>query len=347
MYLTFVYERCTDKNPGDKNAEKMYVELNNAYEVLADSSKRQRYDMYGEDGVGSGGQGDEDEFDPFGGMFGGFGRRQRRQEERRVKDVTIPLSVTLETLYNGGVIEAVHKRRVICARWGECEKKCDKCGGTGYIVTTRRLGPGFVQQMRVPCPVCGGTGKIGVKNCKACPKGQFEEEEKQLLIDIERGMTDGQTITFDSQTDEVPDHVPGNVHFEISTQEHETFRREGNNLHYNLEISLSEALVGVDRVVKQLDGRLVEIKTDKVISPTERIEIEGEGMPSVEGGPAGNMIVEFWVKFPESLTDKQKELAIELHGKPPSRKETGGGTNSSGCGTNSSGCEEDAEKVEL
>lgn len=319
-----------DKNPGDKTAEKMYVELNNAYEVLSDGSKRQRYDTFGEDGLKEGAQDDGDNFDPFFDMFGGFGRRRRRSEERKVSDVTVPLSVSLEMLYNGGVIEVVHKRRIICTEWSDCEQKCPKCGGRGIVITTRRLGPGFVQQMQTTCPTCGGTGKLGNPNCKSCPHGQFEENEKMLLIDVEKGMTDGQTVTFDAQTDEVPNHLPGNVHFEITTQEHERFRREENDLHYDLEISLTEALVGVDRVVKQLDGREVPIRTSKVISPKERIEIAGEGMPSVDGGHSGKMVVEFWVNFPEKLTEEQRKLAVQMLGEPRSPQRSSDGTNVSG-----------------
>lgn len=295
----------------------MYVELNNAYEVLADESKRQKYDMFG----------DDEGFDPFGSMFDEFGRRQQRREERRVADVVVPLSVSLEMLYNGAVLEASHKRRVICTSWSDCEKKCTKCGGRGIVITTRRIGPGFVQQMQTTCPSCGGTGKIGNPNCTTCPKGQFEEVEKMLLIDIEKGMRDGSKITFDGQTDEMPDHQPGNVAFEIDTQGHQRFQRQGNDLHYNLDITLTEALVGVDRVVRQLDGREVEIRTSKVISPKERMTITGEGMPSHDGGETGDMVVEFWVEFPAVVSEAQKKAAIELLGKPPTREETGDGTN--------------------
>lgn len=311
-----------DKNPGDKTAEKMYVELNNAYEVLGDNSKRKRYDMYGEDGLQGGGQ--DDDGDDF--FFNPFGRRTR-QRERRVPDVNVPLTISLETLYNGGVMEVSHKKRVICTRWSECESKCSKCSGSGMIITTRRLGPGFVQQMQQTCPQCGGAGKIGKPNCKACPKGQFEQVEKMLLIDIEKGMRNGQTITFDGQTDEKPDHYPGNLHFEIDTQQHGRFHRDENDLHYYLDITLSEALVGVDRIVRQLDGREVSIRTNKVISPREKIVIEGEGMPLYDSSAKGNMIVEFWVQFPEALTEGQKKAAIELLGKPPTKEETGDGTN--------------------
>lgn len=323
-----------DKNPGDKTAEKMYVELNNAYEVLSDQSKRNRYDMYGEEGLKNAGQSDDDEDDGhdfFGGMFGGFGgRRRRRQQERRVHDVVIPLSVDLETLYNGGVIEAQHKRRTICNSWSDCESKCPRCQGRGVIIQTRQIGPGFVQQIQTACPACGGKGKIG-KECNSCPHGQFEEVENQLLIDIERGMTDGNRITFEQQTDEVPDHVSGNVHFEVAAQPHHRFRRIANDLHYSVQISLSEALVGVNRQVMQLDKRMIDIKTDKIISPGEKIVIKGEGMPGHdndhEHGDTGDMIVEFWVKFPENLTEEQKKAVITLHGEVPTLEQTNAGNN--------------------
>lgn len=298
----------------------MYVELNNAYEVLSDSGKRNRYDMYGEDGLrgnaddeGSGFGG----FDPFESMFGGFGQRgRRREEEKRVADLTIPLAVDLELLYNGGRIDVAHKRQVICKSWSDCESRCSQCGGQGIVIQTRRLGPGFVQQIQTACPKCGGTGKIGTPNCKSCPNGQFEKEEEHISIDIERGMADTRKITFEGRTDELPDHFSGNVHFELHTRKHDRFERDGNDLHFEQHISLSEALVGVRREVKQLDGRMVPIVTEKVISPNDSVRIQGEGMPSVEGDEPGDMIVTFWVKFPSHLSAEQKKLAIQLLGKP-------------------------------
>lgn len=303
-----------DKNPGDKAAEKMYVELNNAYEVLSDSDKRERYDRFGEDGLRAGGgngfDGDDDGFDLFGNMFGR--RRERHREERRMADLVIPLAVDLELLYNGGIIEAAHKRRVICSSWSDCEKVCSQCGGSGVVIQTRRLGPGFVQQIQTGCPKCGGLGKIGNPRCTSCPNGQFEEVEKMIMIDIEKGMADNHRITFDGQTDEIPDHQPGNLHFQLVTQEHDRFERAGNDLHYNQVISLREALLGVNRTVSQLDGRTVNIATDAIISPNDQIRIKGEGMPIHDEGGHGDMVVKFWVEFPKELSATQRDLATKL-----------------------------------
>lgn len=307
----------------------MYVELNNAYEVLKDSNKRERYDMYGEDGLRGGGNDDDDDgdgFDPFASMFGGgFGRRRRQREEKRVPDISIPLAVDLELLYNGGSVEIAHKRQILCKSWSDCESVCSHCGGRGFVIQTRRLGPGFVQQIQTTCPKCGGSGKIGVKDCRSCPNGQFEKEENTMTVDVERGMRDGHKVTFEGHTDELPDHYAGNVHFQLHTNAHARFERDGNNLHFKQTISLSEALVGVNRQVKQLDGRMVNITTEKVISPNESMRITGEGMPAPDDGETGDMIVTFWVDFPQKLSADERKLAIKLLGDPASFVKSDGG----------------------
>jgi DnaJ-related protein SCJ1 len=327
-------EHHPDKNKGDKTSERLYVELNTAYEVLSDSSKRQRYDMYGEAGVKDGMQHAESDNDGWGfdleAMFGGGGRRQQ-QEEKRGPSIVVPLSVSLEMLYNGGIIEASHKRRIQCSSWSDCESKCAQCGGSGVVVTTRRIGPGFVQQVRHSCPKCSGTGKISNPNCQSCPSGQFEQVEKPLLIDIERGFKDGHHILFEGQSDEIPDHATGHVNFEVDTLPHAAFERRGNDLHYDLTVTLTEALVGIDRAVRQLDGRIVPIRTTAVTEPQQTIRIAGEGMPVFdESGTAGDMVVHVWVQFPKTISKEQKHAIIKLHGAPPPTEIGNGGGAHSG-----------------
>jgi DnaJ-related protein SCJ1 len=317
-------EHHPDKNPGDKTAEKLYVELNNAHDVLSDKEKRQQYDMYGEEGLknGNGGGSGEDSgwgFDPFESMFGGGGRRRgrRQQEERRSPDLVIPLAVSLETLYNGGIIEMAHKRRVLCTSWSDCETRCGTCQGQGFVITTRRLGPGFVQQMRQACPACGGTGKISKKNCSSCPSGQFEQLERALMVDVERGFVDGYRIAFEGQSDEIPDHSAGNVYFEIDTDVHPVFVRQGHDLHYDLTIKLTEALTGFNRAVRQLDGRIVPILATGVTKPKTEIVLHNEGMPVFDEDKVGSMIVHIWVDFPDSISSQLKADVIKLHGAAP------------------------------
>lgn len=344
-------EHHPDKNKGNKASEKLYVELNNAYEVLSDPTKRQQYDMYGEAGVknqqNGGGDAGSWGFDPFESMFGG-GRRQHSEEEKTSPNMYVPLAVSLETMYVGGVIEAVHNRKTLCSSWSDCESPCPHCGGSGIIVTTRRIGPGFIQQIRQECPHCGGTGKIRKENCTSCPEGQFEEIERPLLIDIEPGYAAGTQIPFEGQADEIPDHAPGALIFELDEIPHPAFVRQGHDLHYDVTITLTEALIGVDRAVRQLDGRIIPIKTSGVTVPNQVLLIPGEGMPNPDNsGDAGNMVVRFWVDFPSSLTDAQRKDVIQLLGAPPQTEIGNGGGVYNSPSTEKGGTEDSDDREEL
>eukprot|EP00188_Purpureofilum_apyrenoidigerum_P005462 Plantae.Rhodophyta-Purpureofilum_apyrenoidigerum.ctg7126.p2 GENE.Plantae.Rhodophyta-Purpureofilum_apyrenoidigerum.ctg7126~~Plantae.Rhodophyta-Purpureofilum_apyrenoidigerum.ctg7126.p2 ORF type:complete len:386 (-),score=70.18 Plantae.Rhodophyta-Purpureofilum_apyrenoidigerum.ctg7126:1917-3074(-) len=306
-----------DKNPGNKEAADMFTKIATAYEVLSDPEKRRIYDMYGEEGLqNGGGNGHHDPFDDFfGSGFGGGGGRRRGRPEKRVgPSIRIPVFASLEQLYSGDVVEASHKKQVICAQWGDCEKICDRCGGQGVIMVTRQLAPGFITQAPSHCPKCGGKGKIVSGECNGCPSGQFEQAEKMLLIDIEKGVPEGNLISFPEEADEMADHYPGNVEFEIRTAPHDRFERRGDDLYHLMNISLVEALVGVRREVKQLDGRQVHINKSSITSPHEVVYLNGEGMPVFEGEGHGKMIVEFWVEFPKEISQDQKELVEKLFG---------------------------------
>jgi len=324
-----------DKNAGDKNAESAYVEITSAYEVLSNKQKRNVYDRYGHEGLknnagsgrGSGGGmdpfGDDEDGGFFDNFFGTGGGRRQRQQEARSPDMVIPLTVSLDAMYNGEVVQASRQRQVICSSWSDCESRCMTCGGTGYTVTTRRIGPGFIQQVRSSCLSCGGSGKI-VTECSTCPHGQFEQAEQVLLIEIVRGAFDGQRVAFEEMADELPGHATGSLVFVVDEVPHETFRRDGDDLHVRLPLTLAEALVGVDRSVTHLDGRAVSIKTAGVTKPLHKQRVAGQGMPRADGDSAGDLVVEFWVDFPEKLTDAQQEAVVAVFGAPPKASELAG-----------------------
>lgn len=314
-----------DKNAGDKAAETAYVEITSAYDVLSNPQKRNVYDRHGLEGLRNNGGGrgggspfgdDSDEGGFFENFFGGGGGRRQRQEARS-PDLVIPLTVSLEAMYNGEVVQASRKRQVICSSWSDCESRCTTCGGSGFTVTTRRIGPGFIQQMRSPCPACGGSGQI-VTECSTCPHGQFEQAEQVLLIEIVRGAYDGQRVAFEEMADELPGHATGSLEFELDAAPHPTFRREGEDLHVRMPLSLAEALVGVDRTVTQLDGRSVAVKLSGVTRPLQTHRVAGEGMPRADSDGAGDMVVTFWVEFPQRLTDAQRKVVVDTFGPPPS-----------------------------
>eukprot|EP00871_Galdieria_phlegrea_P000540 jgi/Galph1/1487/GphlegSOOS_G176.1 len=311
-----------DKNPGDSEAHKAFVEVANAYEVLSDPAKREKYDLYGEEGLkGSFDEGDRfDPFEAFAMNFGGFhfdfggtrSRSGRGNEAQRAADVKVPVFVTLTELYKGSMREVLHQKQVLCSKWNECEHICSSCKGRGYKVTVRQLGPGFIQQIQTTCTECGGRGKITKSPCSSCPQGQFEKVERYLTIDIERGMTDKSTIIFEGEGDEVADLQPGNVIFEIQCMKDNKFERKDDDLWGTLEVTLLEALVGMKRNITHLDGRKVKITTEKVTVPGQILKISKEGMPKHNGNDHGDLFLKVNVQFPEELSESEKAKAKDL-----------------------------------
>lgn len=303
-----------DKQPDMKDR---YLEIQTAYEVLGDADKRKVYDQYGEEGLkgNMGGQGAG--FNPFDMFFGGrqAGGAAGAAQMQKGPDVELDLEVTLQDLYLGRTFEVVQKRQTLCHKCrGTGAKKasdvttCSGCKGTGMKVKVQQLGPGFVQQTQTVCDECGGKGKKVTSTCPHCGGKKVETGEDTLTIIVERGMQDGERITFPSQSDEAPDSTPGDLHFKLVTLPHKRFTRQGDDLHYSLTVTLLEALVGFSKKIKHLDGHLVEIERKEVTKPGQIIIISGEGMP-MHNFPSqtGNLYVEVTVKFPTTVTEEQKE----------------------------------------
>ncbi|KAE8692053.1 DnaJ protein ERDJ3B [Hibiscus syriacus] len=273
-----------DKNPGNEEANKRFAEINNAYEVLSDSEKRGIYDRYGEEGLkqhaASGGRG--------GGM-GVFGGGQAEEEERIVKgnDVIVELDATLEDLYMGGSLKVWREKNILKPAPGK--RRCN-CRNEVYH---KQIGPGMFQQM---------TEQV----CEQCQNVKYEREGYFVTVDIEKGMQDGQEVVFYEDGEPIIDGEPGDLKFLIRTAPHDRFRREGNDLHTTITITLAQALVGFEKTIKHLDDHLVDIGSKGITKPKEVRKFKGEGMPLHFSNKKGDLYVTFEVLFPTSLTDDQK-----------------------------------------
>ncbi len=216
--LKKAYRKAAIKNHPDKGGDpEKFKELAQAYEVLSDPEKRDIYDQYGEDalkeGMG-GGPGGHDPFDIFQSFFGGNpfggGGSSRGRRQRRGEDVIHPLKISLEDLYNGTSKKLSLSRNVICSKCkGKGSKsgasmKCSGCQGSGMKVSIRHLGPSMIQQMQHPCNECKGTGEtINDKDrCPQCKGEKVVQEKKVLEVIVEKGMQNGQRITFPGEADE-------------------------------------------------------------------------------------------------------------------------------------------------
>jgi len=307
-----------DKNPGPEASEK-FKEISMAYEVLSNEDKRRIYDQHGEQGIKEGGGGGfshnpMDIFDMFfgGGMggMGGFGGRSRGP--RRTKNLMHQLSVSLEEMYNGTTRKLALQKNVICA---DCEgvggkegavQRCPNCRGTGMQIRVQQLGPGMMQQIQSMCGECQGQGeRIDPKlRCKKCSGKKVNRERKILEVSVDKGMEDGQKITFGGEGDQEPGLEPGDIIIVLDEKEHATFKRNGTDLIMKMNINITEALCGFKKSIATLDNRTLIVQTipGEVMKSGDLKCVFGEGMPTYRNPfEKGKLIIQFTVDFPETL----------------------------------------------
>ncbi|XP_051898307.1 dnaJ homolog subfamily A member 4 [Pristis pectinata] len=314
-----------DKNPGEGERFKL---ISQAYEVLSDPKKRDIYDQGGEQAIkegGVGGGGFSSPMDIFDMFFGGGGRMQR---EKRGKDVVHQLAVSLEDLYNGATRKLALKKNVICdkcdglgGKKGAVEK-CPNCKGRGIEIHVQQIGPGMVQQIQTMCSECHGQGEqINPKDrCKNCNGRKIVKERKILEVHVDKGMQDGQKITFRGEGDQEPGLEPGDVIIVLDQKDHEVFRRHGNDLIIKMEILLVEALCGFKKPIETLDKRmlLISSKPGEVVKEGSLKCVHNEGMPIYRDPfEKGQLIIQFSVKFPPYGWISPQNLTELEHLLPP------------------------------
>ncbi|KAK0521131.1 Type I HSP40 co-chaperone [Tilletia horrida] len=305
----------------DKGGDpEQFKEVTAAYEALSDPQKRDLYDRFGEQGLNEnggmgGGMDPQDLFSQLfgggGGFFGGGGGRPRGP--RKGKDLVHRVKATLEELYKGKMVKLALQKHVICTK---CEgrggkegavKTCQGCNGQGIKVVLRQLGP-MVQQMQQTCPDCQGSGEqIAPKDrCKQCSGKKVVQERKVLEVRIDKGMEDGQQITFKEEADQAPNTIPGDVIFVVDEQPHPRFKRRKNDLICEVEVDLLTALAGGQIQLEHLDDRAlhIPIPAGEVIKPEAMKVLRQQGMPSYRHHELGDLYIKFNVKFPESMPEE-------------------------------------------
>ncbi|KAJ8633744.1 hypothetical protein MRB53_027080 [Persea americana] len=318
--LKKAYRKAAISHHPDKGGDpEKFKELSQAYEALSDPEKREIYDQYGEDalkeGMGGGG-GSHSPFDIFESFFGrssfgGGSSRGRRQKQG--DDVVHSLKVSLEDLYNGTSKKLSLSKNVLCPKCkGKGSKsgasgRCYGCQGSGTKISTRRIGPGMIQQMQHVCSDCKGSGEVISEKdkCNQCKGNKVSQEKKVLEVHVEKGMQHGQKIVFEGEADEAPDTVAGDIVFVLQLKEHPKFKRKSDDLYVEHTLSLTEALCGFQFALTHLDGRQLLIKSDpgEVIKPGQHKAINDEGMPQYQRPfMKGRLYIQFNVEFPDPGT---------------------------------------------
>ncbi len=315
-----------DKNPGDKSAEEKFKEVNEAYSVLSDPDKKNKYDRFGHAGVdpsaGFGGAGGfegfggfEDIFgDIFGNMFGGGGARRRGPTKGN--DLRAHISVTFEEAAFGCKKEIKLNKYVKCtncggsgAKPGTGKHKCESCGGTGQIYTTQRTPLGQMQNVTT-CPECHGTGEIIESPCPECNGTGRVKKQVTVSVDVPAGIDNGNTLNIRGEGEPGDLGGPnGNLYIIVNVKPHKLFVREGNDLKLEIPIGFDQAALGDTVTVPTLEGK-VSYKVPPGTQPGTRFRLKGKGVPSLRTGRKGDMYITVTLEVPTKLNGKQKK-AIE------------------------------------
>ena len=319
-----------DMNPGDKEAEAKFKEVNEAYSILSDSEKRARYDQFGHAGVdpnyGAGGPGggfggfDMGDIDLgdifgsfFGGGFGGFGgsTSSRRNGPQKGESLRASLTISFEEAAFGCEKEINLNRTEECeachgsgAEPGTTAETCPDCRGTGVVRVQQRTG-GFAFSSTAPCSRCRGTGKIIHTPCKACGGSGSVKKTKRVTVSIPAGIDDGQAISLRGQGNAGKNGGPaGDLIVAVHVKPHPQFHRDGTTVLYEQPVTFYQAVMGAELEIPTIDGK-VKYNLPAGTQTGTTFRLRGKGIPELRG--RGDQYVTVRVQVPTSLNGEQKE----------------------------------------
>ena len=331
-----------DLNPGDKEAEKNFKEVNEAYEVLSDSQKRARYDQFGHAGVdpnfgagGGGGYGGYgggfggfdfgdlgdlgDIFSSFfGGGFGGGSRRSNPNAPRRGNDTAAAVTISFEEAAKGCKKTVKVTKIDTCkdcggsgAQNGTSPKTCPVCHGTGQVTSAQRTPFGTIQTQQV-CNNCRGSGKIIDNPCKTCNgKGRIRHTVEQT-VEIPAGIDDGQVINLRGGGDAGVNGGPaGDLRINVNVRPHPIFARNGYDVYCEIPITFTQATLGDEIIVPTLDGK-VKFTIHEGTQPGDEFKLKGKGIQRLNYSGKGDQYVKITVEVPRDLSKAQKEKLKEF-----------------------------------
>ena len=314
-----------DLNPGDKEAEVHFKEVNEAYEVLSDPQKKARYDQFGHAGVdpnfGAGGYGgagfDGEDFDLgdiFSSFSGGGGRRQNPNAPRRGSDVGASVVISFEESARGCKKQVNVQLVTTCdecggsgAAKGTSSRTCAQCGGSGQVRTQQRTPFGVVQTQSV-CPSCHGRGKTIDTPCRKCSGSGQVRKPATIGINIPAGIDDGQVISIRGKGNAGQNGGPaGDLQVQVSVRPHPLFERQGYDILCDLPLTYAQVALGAEVSVPTLDGK-VPYTIKEGTQPGETFRLKGKGFPYINGRGRGDLLVHVTVEVPRNLNSEQKKL---------------------------------------
>ena len=318
-YRKLALQYHPDKNPDDANAEEKFKEAAEAYEILSDANKKARYDQFGHAGMnggggfGGGGMNMDDIFSQFGDVFGGGfgGGRGRSGGQRTIKgsNLRVKMKLTLEEIAEG-VKKKIKVNKLVNAE-GVTSKTCTTCNGQGRVT---RMAQTFLgnMQTQTTCPTCQGTGKmIDYKPADADANG-LKRQEEVIEIDIPAGVEEGMQLSVTGKGNAGPfNGIPGDLIVVIEEIQHETLRREGDNIHFDAYINFADAVLGESIEIPTISGK-AKIKVEPGTQSGKMLRLKGKGLPQLQGYGTGDLFVHINIWTPTKISKEEKELLEKL-----------------------------------
>ena len=327
-----------DKNPDDKAAEEKFKEAAEAYEVLSNPEKKQRYDQFGHAGMSGAGSGFgggfsdiEDIFsafgDIFGGHFGGFGGfgGSRSRSGRRVSkgsDLRVKVKLSLQEIVNGAEKKIKYKKYVSCqhcngtgAKNGSSYSTCGTCRGSGQVT---RIANTLLGQMQTTsaCPTCQGDGKMITDKCSHCAGEGVIRDEEVISIKLPAGIGEGMQLNVSGKGNAGRrGGINGDLLVVITEEDHPELVRDGNNLIYNLFLSFPEITLGTTAEIPTVESK-VKVKIEPGTQPEKILRLRGKGIPDVNGYGRGDLLVRVHVWIPKKLNHEEKRMLEKLQNSP-------------------------------
>lgn len=322
-----------DVNPGDKDAEAKFKEINEAYDVLSNAEKRQQYDQFGHDapnfgaggfgGFGGGGFGGSADFGDLGDIFnmffgGGGGAGAQANSPRQGADLRYDLTLSFEDAVFGCKKTITVDRWVTCstcggsgAKPGTSAEPCSRCHGTGRVTSMQQT-PFGRMQTQTTCPECGGRGKVIKEKCPDCGGTGRKRESKTLEVNVPAGVDNGTRLRMAGEGEAGENGGPsGDLYIYIRVRPHEIFTRDDTDIYMEQKINVAQAALGDEIEVPTLEGR-IKFTIPAGVQSGARFRLKGKGVKGMRSYGKGDQYVTVIVETPKNLTDEQRQLFEKL-----------------------------------